>query len=171
MKRLKDKYSAAYDMLNTSGFGWDDTHKCVTFDCPEILEAYLKSLLQPSLLCTAGPFFFVALRNHPNGVLNTPLTVVAAGLSKWLDIHSGVLTVRVLLSWFLNIPWDRQPISAIQDLCDPYLNLLWNINPLIFNTFDVSPLLAFTVLGTLGSILNGSREEHNETTKRVRVCP
>ncbi|TXG52984.1 hypothetical protein EZV62_022153 [Acer yangbiense] len=32
---------AAYDMLNTSGFGWDDTHKCVTV-APEILEVYLK---------------------------------------------------------------------------------------------------------------------------------
>ncbi|KAK2641590.1 hypothetical protein Ddye_023353 [Dipteronia dyeriana] len=41
MKRLKDKYSAAYDMLNTSGFGWNDTHKCVTVS-PEILEEYLK---------------------------------------------------------------------------------------------------------------------------------
>ncbi|KAK0590508.1 hypothetical protein LWI29_028139 [Acer saccharum] len=41
MKRLKDKYSVAYDMLNTSGFSWDDTHKCVTV-APEILEAYLK---------------------------------------------------------------------------------------------------------------------------------
>ncbi|KAK0607321.1 hypothetical protein LWI29_013163 [Acer saccharum] len=42
MKRLKNKYSAAYDMLNTSGFGWDDTHKCVTVDSTEILNAYLK---------------------------------------------------------------------------------------------------------------------------------
>ena len=42
MKRLKDTYSEAYDMLNTSGFGWDDTYKCVTVDSPEILEAYLK---------------------------------------------------------------------------------------------------------------------------------
>ncbi|KAK2659606.1 hypothetical protein Ddye_006139 [Dipteronia dyeriana] len=41
MKRLKDKYSVAYDMLNTSGFGWNDTHKCVTVS-PEILEEYLK---------------------------------------------------------------------------------------------------------------------------------
>ncbi|KAK2655952.1 hypothetical protein Ddye_009004 [Dipteronia dyeriana] len=41
MKRLKDKYSAAYDMLNTSGFGWNDTHKCVTVS-PEMLEEYLK---------------------------------------------------------------------------------------------------------------------------------
>ncbi|KAK3207115.1 hypothetical protein Dsin_021161 [Dipteronia sinensis] len=42
MKRMKDRYSTAYDMLNTSGFGWDDTRKCVIVDSPEILEEYLK---------------------------------------------------------------------------------------------------------------------------------
>ncbi|KAL5554603.1 hypothetical protein UlMin_042004 [Ulmus minor] len=107
-----------------------------------------------------GPVFFAALRDRPSGYLNTPLTVVAAGLSKWLDIYSGVLMVRVLLSWFPNIPWDRQPLSAIRDLCDPYLNLFRNIIPPVFDTLDVSPLLAFAVLGTLGSILNNSRAMH-----------
>lgn len=106
---------------------------------------------------SAGSLFFAALRDRPSGYLNTPLTVVAAGLAKWLDIYSGVLMVRVLLSWFPNIPWDRQPLSAIRDLCDPYLNLFRNIIPPIFDTLDVSPLLAFAVLGTLGSILNNSR--------------
>lgn len=106
---------------------------------------------------TASPLFFASLRDRPAGYLNTPLTVVAAGLSKWLDIYSGVLMVRVLLSWFPNIPWDRQPLSAIRDLCDPYLNLFRNIIPPVFDTLDVSPLLAFAVLGTLGSILNNSR--------------
>ncbi|KAH0914261.1 hypothetical protein HID58_028707 [Brassica napus] len=60
-----------------------------------------------------------------------PLTVVAAGLSKWLDIYS-VLMVRVLLNWFPNIPWDRQALSAIRDLCDPYLNIVRNIIPSVF---------------------------------------
>ncbi|CAH2054640.1 unnamed protein product [Thlaspi arvense] len=107
-------------------------------------------------LRTVGPVFFASLRERPPGYLNTPLTVVAAGLKKWLDIYSGVLMVRVLLSWFPNIPWERQPLSAIRDLCDPYLNLFRNIIPPIFDTLDVSPLLAFAVLGTLGSILHGS---------------
>uniref|UniRef100_A0A0D3DK54 Uncharacterized protein n=1 Tax=Brassica oleracea var. oleracea TaxID=109376 RepID=A0A0D3DK54_BRAOL len=49
------------------------------------------------------------------------------------------------------------PLSAIRDLCDPYLNLFRNIIPPVFDTLDVSPLLAFGVLGTLGSILNNSR--------------
>lgn len=105
---------------------------------------------------TVGPLFLAAARDRPTGSLNTPLTVVAAGLVKWLDIYSGVLMVRVLLSWFPNIPWDRQPLSAIRDLCDPYLNLFRNIIPPIFDTLDVSPLLAFAVLGTLGAILNSS---------------
>ncbi|XP_043688898.1 ylmG homolog protein 1-2, chloroplastic-like [Telopea speciosissima] len=113
--------------------------------------------LRGNLVCTVGPLFFAALRDRPSGYLNTPLTVVAAGMSKWLDIYSGVLMVRVLLSWFPNIPWDRQPLSAIRDLCDPYLNLFRNIIPPVFDTLDVSPLLAFAVLGTLGSILNNSR--------------
>ncbi|KAK7293979.1 hypothetical protein RJT34_16862 [Clitoria ternatea] len=102
---------------------------------------------------SGGSLFFAALRDRPSGSLNTPLTVVAAGLGKWLDIYSGVLMVRVLLSWFPNIPWERQPLSAIRDLCDPYLNLFRNIIPPVFDTLDVSPLLAFAVLGTLGSIL------------------
>ncbi|CAH8392033.1 unnamed protein product [Eruca vesicaria subsp. sativa] len=116
----------------------------------------LSPQIQASLR-VSGPLFFAAIRDRPAGYLNTPLTVVAAGLSKWLDIYSGVLMVRVLLSWFPNIPWDRQPLSAIRDLCDPYLNLFRNIIPPVFDTLDVSPLLAFAVLGTLGSILNNSR--------------
>ncbi|ESQ56449.1 hypothetical protein EUTSA_v10026192mg [Eutrema salsugineum] len=116
----------------------------------------LSPQIQASLR-VSGPLFFASIRDRPAGYLNTPLTVVAAGLSKWLDIYSGVLMVRVLLSWFPNIPWDRQPLSAIRDLCDPYLNLFRNIIPPVFDTLDVSPLLAFAVLGTLGSILNNSR--------------
>ena len=37
LKRLKEKYSSAYDMMNTSGFGWDDEKKCVVVDSDEIL--------------------------------------------------------------------------------------------------------------------------------------
>jgi uncharacterized protein YggT (Ycf19 family) len=85
--------------------------------------------------------------------VNTPVTVIAAGMAKWLDIYSGVLLVRVLLSWFPTIPWEKQPLSAIRDLCDPYLNLFRGIIPPIMNTLDISPLFAFSVLGALASLL------------------
>ncbi|RZS13837.1 hypothetical protein BHM03_00045466 [Ensete ventricosum] len=69
--------------------------------------------LRGSLAWAVRPLFFAARRvERPSGYLNTPLTVVASGMAKWLDIYSGVLMVRVLLSWFPNIPWDRQPTSA-----------------------------------------------------------
>ncbi|XP_074334910.1 ylmG homolog protein 1-2, chloroplastic-like [Apium graveolens] len=111
--------------------------------------------VQESLVCSIGPLFFAAINTGPRA-LNTPLTVVAAGMSKWLEIYSAVLMVRVLLSWFPNIPWDRQPLSAIRDLCDPYLNLFRNIIPPLFDTLDVSPLLAFAVLGSLAGILGAT---------------
>ncbi|XP_075521893.1 ylmG homolog protein 1-1, chloroplastic-like [Primulina tabacum] len=133
----------------------------ITLAASKLLSRGILSLglqLKEPMISAAGPAFFAAMKNVPTGSLNTPFTVVAAGMAKWLDIYSGVLMVRVLLSWFPNIPWDRQPLSAIRDLCDPYLNLFRNIIPPVFNTLDVSPLLAFAVLGTLGSILNSSRQ-------------
>eukprot|EP01018_Ginkgo_biloba_P026153 Gb_40639 [translate_table: standard] len=110
--------------------------------------------LKSNLVCSAGPLFFAAISTR--GPINSPLTVVAAGMAKWLELYSGVLMVRVLLSWFPNIPWDRQPLSAIRDLCDPYLNLFRNILPPVFNALDLSPLLAFLVLGFLTALLNQS---------------
>lgn len=80
---------------------------------------------------------------------------VATGVGKWLDLYNSVLMVRVLLSWFPNMPWERQPFSAIRDLCDPYLSFFRTIIPPVGN-MDLSPVLAFMVLGVLSSILNNS---------------
>lgn len=111
------------------------------------------------LLC-ASPLFFAAMGQTARAVeapsINTPLTVVAAGMSKWLELYSGLLLCRVLLSWFPNIPWDRQPLQAMRDMCDPYLNLFRNILPPVFGALDLSPLLAFMVLGILSNILHGA---------------
>ncbi len=113
------------------------------------LVAALKGRL---VVAAAAPLFFAAI-SQP-GSVSTPLTVVASGMAKWLELYSGVLMVRVLLSWFPNIPWERQPLQAIRDMCDPYLNLFRNIIPPLFNALDLSPMLAFMVLGILTSILN-----------------
>ncbi|XP_048429638.1 uncharacterized protein LOC103933791 [Pyrus x bretschneideri] len=42
LKRLKEKYSFAYDMMNTSGFGWDDEKKCVVVDSDDVLQLWVK---------------------------------------------------------------------------------------------------------------------------------
>ncbi|KAJ9565737.1 hypothetical protein OSB04_001703 [Centaurea solstitialis] len=70
MKRLKDKYSTAYDMLNTSGFGWDDTKQWVTVDA-YMLEEYLKTPVNRFL------WLFFDLQNSPG---RTTPPVVRVGL-------------------------------------------------------------------------------------------
>ncbi|CAM6090627.1 unnamed protein product [Calypogeia fissa] len=113
-------------------------------------ELQLLTALKGRMVCAAAPLLFAAISQS----VNTPLTVVASGMAKWLELYSGVLMVRVLLSWFPNIPWERQPLQAMRDMCDPYLNLFRNIIPPLFNALDLSPMLAFLVLGVLTSILN-----------------
>ncbi|KAB2626061.1 hypothetical protein D8674_017721 [Pyrus ussuriensis x Pyrus communis] len=49
LKRLKEKYSSAYDMMNTFGFGWDDEKKCVVVDSDEILQEWVKK--HPNASC------------------------------------------------------------------------------------------------------------------------
>ncbi|CAA0839113.1 YGGT family protein [Striga hermonthica] len=106
--------------------------------------------LKEPLLSSARPAFFAAATQ---GNPSTPFTLVAVGMSKWLDLYGGILLIRVLLSWFPNIPWERQPMLAIRDLCDPYLSLFRNIVPPVLGILDVSPIFAFTVLGVLSGIL------------------
>eukprot|EP00252_Welwitschia_mirabilis_P003033 TRINITY_DN1308_c0_g1_i1.p1 TRINITY_DN1308_c0_g1~~TRINITY_DN1308_c0_g1_i1.p1 ORF type:complete len:191 (+),score=10.55 TRINITY_DN1308_c0_g1_i1:253-825(+) len=86
----------------------------------------------------------------------TPLTVVAAAMQKWLELYGVLLTARILLSWFPNVPWERQPFAAMRDLSDPYLALFRNIVPPIRNALDISPLFAFTILGFFRFLLDNA---------------
>lgn len=108
------------------------------------------------IVACSAPLFFAAIGQSGGGgsSTSTPLTVVASGMAKWLELYSGLLLVRVLLSWFPNIDWERQPMQAIRDMSDPYLNLFRNILPPFFGALDLSPMLAFLVLGMLTSLLN-----------------
>ena len=93
MKRMKDKYSAAYDMLNTSGFGWDDTRKCVVVNIPEILHEYLK------VSCYINSIIiYRILITCINLSLNS--TVFSSSHSRLLAIHSfGYQGNRCLSIW------------------------------------------------------------------------
>eukprot|EP00897_Mesotaenium_endlicherianum_P009842 jgi/Mesen1/8887/ME000535S08194 len=113
------------------------------------------------LLLSAGPLFFAAMSAStgsrvPMGPSDavSPLVVVAAAIQKWLELYSSLLFVRVLLSWFPNIPWERQPMVAIRDMCDPYLNLFRSILPPFYNALDLSPILAFMVLGVMSTLVS-----------------
>lgn len=42
MKRLKGVYNVVYDMLNQSGFGWDDEKKMIKVDSEDVWNEYIK---------------------------------------------------------------------------------------------------------------------------------
>ncbi|KAM0951767.1 hypothetical protein DsansV1_C03g0029221 [Dioscorea sansibarensis] len=100
---------------------------------------------------SVAPRLLAAFTNH-RAEFVLPMTAVLARVVRWLDIFDQVLMVRVLLSWYPNIPWDRQPFNALSDLCDPFLNLFRKIIPRV-GAMDVSPLLAFVVLRLIRSLL------------------
>ena len=43
MRRLKTEYGNIYDMLNTSGFGWDDVNKKILVDSDDVWNAYIQA--------------------------------------------------------------------------------------------------------------------------------
>ncbi|MBW4624227.1 MAG: YggT family protein [Brasilonema octagenarum HA4186-MV1] len=74
-------------------------------------------------------------------------------LSKFIQIYSLLLIIRVLLTWFPSINWYNQPFAALSQISDPYLNLFRSIIPPL-GGIDVSPILAFLLLNVLGGLLS-----------------
>ncbi|WVZ62178.1 hypothetical protein U9M48_011952 [Paspalum notatum var. saurae] len=86
--------------------------------------------------------------------LRAPVAAAMSAAVLWLGVYREVLLVGVLLSWFPNIPWDRQPFSALRDLCDPFLALCREVMPPIFGRkLDLSPLVAFMAIDIIIMIL------------------
>ncbi|KAL2610274.1 hypothetical protein R1flu_028847 [Riccia fluitans] len=52
-------------------------------------EMQLLTALKGRMVCAAAPVFFAAISQ--SAPVNTPLTVVASGMAKWLELYSGVL--------------------------------------------------------------------------------
>ncbi|KAJ4832422.1 hypothetical protein Tsubulata_026339 [Turnera subulata] len=42
MKKLRERYTSCYEMLQCSGFAWDDVKQCVAVDSIEVLSTYKK---------------------------------------------------------------------------------------------------------------------------------
>ncbi|KAE8813706.1 ylmGprotein 1-2, chloroplastic [Hordeum vulgare] len=96
----------------------------------------------------------VGLRSINLAPLRPPVAAAMSAAVRWLGVYREVLLVGVLFSWFPNIPWDRQPFSALRDLCDPFLALCREVVPPVFGRkLDLSPLVAFMAIDILIMIL------------------
>jgi YggT family protein len=76
------------------------------------------------------------------------MAIILGTLSSFVSIYLGLLFIRVLLTWFPNIEWYKQPFAALSQITDPYLNLFRSIIPPL-GGMDFSPMLAFLALSFL----------------------
>lgn len=69
-----------------------------------------------------------------------------------ISVYSTLCFIRIILTWIPQLRYSKvsQIFSAI---CDPYLNLFSRIKFMHFGAMDFSPVLAFSVLAAISSIL------------------
>ncbi len=80
--------------------------------------------------------------------------LISNTVSTTLFIYTGLLIVRVLLTWFPTIDWYNQPFAALSQITDPYLNLFRQFIPPL-GGIDISPILAIFLLQFLSSLIPG----------------
>jgi YggT family protein len=71
-----------------------------------------------------------------------------SAILNFLKFYTGVLTIRIYLTWFPNINMYQQPFSYLGKMTDGYLRLFRGLLPPLFG-FDLSPLLAFLTISTV----------------------
>lgn len=68
-----------------------------------------------------------------------------------------------MLTWFPSFNWDRQPWMALRQVTDPYLNLFQGLVPPLLGAIDLTPLVGFMLLQTLGGYLDTTTEDDVES--------
>ena len=82
------------------------------------------------------------------------VALVTQAVGSFIKLYLLLLFVRVLLTWFPNVDWMRQPWSILRQITDPYLNLFRNLIPPIMGQIDFTPILGFMVLQFLAKVLS-----------------
>ena len=86
---------------------------------------------------------------------------VADYLSTLLTVYIVLIFIRILMSWFTRIPYNRwldMVLRFVQDVTDPYLNLFRRIIPPVRigpGALDLSPIIAVIVLSIVGGLVIG----------------
>mmetsp|Transcript_22530 Transcript_22530/g.47452 ORF Transcript_22530/g.47452 Transcript_22530/m.47452 type:complete len:298 (-) Transcript_22530:259-1152(-) len=72
--------------------------------------------------------------------------LLCKALANFLAFYTLILFVRVLLTWFPNIDWDKNPWLTLRQITDPYLNIFRNIVPPLMGQIDLTPIVGFLVM-------------------------
>lgn len=82
------------------------------------------------------------------------VALITQAVGSFIKLYLLLLFVRVLLTWFPNVDWMRQPWAILRQITDPYLNLFRNLIPPIMGQIDFTPILGFMVLQFLAKVLS-----------------
>jgi YggT family protein len=88
--------------------------------------------------------------------VSTLLAVTRNDIASYVDtlflIYTVLIFIRVLMSWFTRIPYNRYLMAVldfVRDTTDPYLNLFRRFVPMVRigpGALDLSPIVAIIVL-------------------------
>lgn len=74
------------------------------------------------------------------------------GINNVFELFKLILIIRILLTWFPNIDWWKQPFKFFREASDPFLDIFRKIIPPI-GGLDLSPIVAFLALNFLQVIV------------------
>ena len=78
--------------------------------------------------------------------------MIAQGIDLFFQIIYWIMIARILLSWYPNLDWYRQPFRAIKEITDPILEPFSRIIPPM-GGIDFSPIVAFLALYILRYVI------------------
>jgi uncharacterized protein YggT (Ycf19 family) len=84
---------------------------------------------------------------------------IADYLRTLLTIYIVLIFIRILMSWFTRIPYNRYLDAALRfvsEVTDPYLNLFRRVIPMVRigpGALDLSPIVGVLVLSIVGGII------------------
>lgn len=78
--------------------------------------------------------------------------MISLAVLKIFDLIFLLLVIYILLSWFPNVKWHKQPFFALKSFSDIFLSPFRKLIPPI-GMIDISPIVAFFCLSLLRSFL------------------
>ncbi|QDZ23582.1 hypothetical protein A3770_10p61000 [Chloropicon primus] len=137
---LRDKFAAPLALLDRLGL----TRK----------EAWRKQAGNFSMMASVGSLTskFCVYDPTPTTPVDTFILLCKA-LANFLAFYTLILFVRVLLTWFPNIDWDKNPWLTLRQITDPYLNIFRNMVPPLMGQIDLTPIVGFLVMQYITSFI------------------
>lgn len=108
----------------------------------------------PSSLSILIPFASSSfgVQTQSSSELYLMLSKAVKAVLKAVNVYQTILFIRVLLTWFKNINWYKEPFQTLRVFTDPFLSMFSRVIPPV-GGIDLSPMIGFFLLNCLGNYL------------------